>query len=557
MLRRTYFFALFLILVASMFSATISVNVKATTTDVAILSHNPYVDSLGYYTIVGEVQNQGTKNLHYVKITATFYDSANNVLATDFTYTDIDILIPQQKSPFELNTYPSKITVDHYSVVVSSYSETGEVPYRSLRIQGLTTSTDSLGYYHVIGEVENTGQVDTTYVKIVVTFYNSNGKVIAKDFTYTDPIDIAKGSKAPFDASSYPLKITPARYLVQVQCSESMPSSSISCSVSSTSISIGSSITVSGSITPACSGVTVTLSYTLPNATVFKRTVTSASDSKYSDTYTPSAVGSWSVKASWEGDASYAGATSSSTSFTVSKISTTISCSTSSSEITEGDSVTVSGSISPAVSGKTVTLTYKKPDGSTFTRTVSSGSDGSYSDSYKPNVIGSWNVSASWAGDSTYDGASSSSKSLNVKKKGCIIATATYGSELSPEVQFLRDFRDNTVLSTFAGSSFMTVFNGFYYSFSPSVASTISDNEVFRGVMKVVLYPLIGTLHISSVAFSIFSFSPELAVVVTGLIASSLIALVYVTPWVLLLSFLNKFRPSTKIIRFVGLVWAN
>lgn len=332
-------------------------------------------------------------------------------------------------------------------------------------------------------------------------------------------------------------------------------SSSISCSVSSTSISIGSSITVSGSITPARSGVTVTLSYILPNATVFKRTVTSASDGKYSDTYTPSVLGSWSVKASWYGDASYAGATSSSVSFTVSKISTTISCSTSSSEITEGDSVTVSGSISPAVSGKTVTLTYKKPDGSTFTRTVSSGSDGSYSDSYKPDVVGSWSVSASWAGDSTYDGASSSSKSLNVKKKGCIIATATYGSELSPEVQFLRDFRDNTVLNTFAGSNFMTVFNGFYYSFSPSVASTISDNEVLRGVMKAVLYPLIGALHVSSVAFSIFSFSPELAVVVAGLVASALIALVYVTPWFLLLSFLKKFRPSTKIIRIAGLIW--
>ncbi len=334
------------------------------------------------------------------------------------------------------------------------------------------------------------------------------------------------------------------------------PASQISCSVSSTSTSIGSSIAVSGAITPSRSGVTVTLSYTLPNATIRTRTVTSASDGKYSDTYTPSIVGSWSVKASWDGDASYAGATSSSVSFTVSKISTTISCSTSSSEITEGDSVTVSGSISPAVSGKTVTLTYKKPDGSTFTRTSTTGSDGSYSDSYKPDVVGSWSVSALWTGDATYDGASSSSKSLNVKKKGCIIATATYGSELSPEVQFLRDFRDNTVLATFAGSNFMAVFNGFYYSFSPSVASSISDNEFSRGVMRVVLYPLIGALHISFVVFSIFSFSPELAVVVAGLVASALIALVYVTPWVLLFSFLKKFRPSTKMICYEGLVWA-
>ncbi|MFH0897460.1 MAG: Ig-like domain-containing protein, partial [Candidatus Bathyarchaeota archaeon] len=101
--------------------------------------------------------------------------------------------------------------------------------------------------------------------------------------------------------------------------------SQISCSVSSTSINLNSSIDVSGTIIPARSGVAVTLSYTLPNATVRTRTVTSSSDGKYTDNYIPSTVGSWSVKASWEGDASYAGATSSSVSFTISKRSTTIS----------------------------------------------------------------------------------------------------------------------------------------------------------------------------------------------------------------------------------------
>ncbi|MFQ6074974.1 MAG: Ig-like domain-containing protein [Candidatus Bathyarchaeia archaeon] len=223
----------------------------------------------------------------------------------------------------------------------------------------------------------------------------------------------------------------------------------------------------------------------------------------------------------------------------------------------EGDSLTVSGSISPAVSGKTVTLSYKKPDGSTFTITVTTGSDGSYSDSYKPDATGSWSVTASWDGDSTHDGASSESKSFTVKKKGiCIIATATFGSELSPEVKFLRGFRDNTVLSTFAGSSFMTVFNGFYYSFSPTVASTISGNEVLKGLMRLVLYPLIGILHSSSAAFSLLSFSPELGVVMAGLVASSLIGIFYITPWVLLFSFLRKLKPSTGTIRLTGLVWA-
>ena len=53
---------------------------------------------------------------------------------------------------------------------------------------------------------------------------------------------------------------------------------------------------------------------------------------------------------------------------------------------------------------------------------------------------------------------------------GCLIATATFGSEMAPQVQFLRELRDNTVLQTESGTSFMTGFNQFYYSFSPYIA---------------------------------------------------------------------------------------
>jgi peptidyl-prolyl cis-trans isomerase B (cyclophilin B) len=51
---------------------------------------------------------------------------------------------------------------------------------------------------------------------------------------------------------------------------------------------------------------------------------------------------------------------------------------------------------------------------------------------------------------------------------GCLIATATFGSELAPQVQQLREIRDNTILSTESGTAFMSGFNQFYYSFSYS-----------------------------------------------------------------------------------------
>ncbi|WP_455277618.1 CFI-box-CTERM domain-containing protein, partial [[Eubacterium] cellulosolvens] len=123
----------------------------------------------------------------------------------------------------------------------------------------------------------------------------------------------------------------------------------------------------------------------------------------------------------------------------------------------------------------------------------------------------------------------------------CIIATSTYGSELSPEVQFLRSFRDQTVMSTFSGKQFMNVFNTWYYSFSPPVAGTIESNTPIKSMMKVVLYPLIGTLHVAAYVNSIVAgLSTELAMVTTGLVASALIGAVYLAPIALLLLYVFR-----------------
>jgi len=112
----------------------------------------------------------------------------------------------------------------------------------------------------------------------------------------------------------------------------------------------------------------------------------------------------------------------------------------------------------------------------------------------------------------------------------CIIATATYGSELSPEVQFLRGFRDNRVLSTSGGREFMKVFNAWYYSFSPQVASWIAGNPSAREPFKMLLMPLLGILHLSEISYSTVAFAPEIAVILAGIVASSLIGVVYLSP---------------------------
>ncbi len=79
---------------------------------------------------------------------------------------------------------------------------------------------------------------------------------------------------------------------------------------------------------------------------------------------------------------------------------------------------------------------------------------------------------------------------------GCLIATATFGSELSPQVQQLRELRDNHLLKTESGSTFMSGFNQFYYSFSPTIADWERQNPVFKEIVKVTITPLITSLSL-------------------------------------------------------------
>ena len=93
------------------------------------------------------------------------------------------------------------------------------------------------------------------------------------------------------------------------------------------------------------------------------------------------------------------------------------------------------------------------------------------------------------------DGKNIDTESLKAPNGGgCLIATATFGSEMASQVQLLREIRDNTVLQTESGALFMASFNQFYYSFSPVIADYERENYVFKEAVKLTLTPLLTSL---------------------------------------------------------------
>ncbi|HXZ89994.1 MAG TPA: CFI-box-CTERM domain-containing protein [Candidatus Dormibacteraeota bacterium] len=180
---------------------------------------------------------------------------------------------------------------------------------------------------------------------------------------------------------------------------------------------------------------------------------------------------------------------------------------------------------SPAADSLTVTTSTNASTG-TFTVQVT-GTSGSLTHSAGSNItLRILQVETTSTGSTT---ANSTTTSLQ-SSPSCAVSSATSGSALAPLAEKLRDFRDRSILKTRTGVAFMTLFNAWYYSFSPPVASYVSTHQTQRTLFRYGLYPLIGILYASYYTYMLLSpLDSEAAAVTTGLIAAGMIGLVYVS----------------------------
>ena len=137
----------------------------------------------------------------------------------------------------------------------------------------------------------------------------------------------------------------------------------------------------------------------------------------------------------------------------------------------------------------------------------------------------------------------------------CIIATAAYGSEVAAPVQFLRNFRDNDVDQTNLGHHFLSAFNAWYYSWAPSIARVEAGNSELRAGVRAAIIPLLGALFVSSTIFNLGrSLNPEVAILMTGLAASTILGLVYLTPIAFITQRVLKRRITARTILYVSIL---
>ncbi len=133
----------------------------------------------------------------------------------------------------------------------------------------------------------------------------------------------------------------------------------------------------------------------------------------------------------------------------------------------------------------------------------------------------------------------------------CPVSLVTNGNRLQPYADFLRTFRNNRIENTTAGRTFLTTFNAWYYSWAPSVADSAATNPYAYTAVQTTVIPLLGILYASYYSYGFVApLSTEAAAITAGLVAASLMGLVYLAPIAYVTSRIIRRRTHVTISRW-------
>lgn len=170
---------------------------------VHILSnHSSYVDSSDYLHIAGEVQNSTANHLQLVKISVNIYNSSDDFIDTDYTYTKLDNLPAGYKTCFHI-LLEEPAGWSYYQFETPTYW-TGGKPLPNLTVLNHSGSYNpTSGKYVIIGQVRNDHGTRVESVSPVGTLYNDSGLVVGCGSTWVNSTHLDPGQISSFKITFY------------------------------------------------------------------------------------------------------------------------------------------------------------------------------------------------------------------------------------------------------------------------------------------------------------------------------------------------------------------
>jgi hypothetical protein len=195
--------------------------------NVKVVSYSWYVDSIGDFIVVGEVQNVGSNTIESVVLTGVVYTMDGEAQASSYTIVYVNYLIPQQKAPFYMDFSPQSsntgdlswisLGVKRVDFTVNRANITSSYQYPDLTLASSSGGVDGEGVYWVSGTVKNSGTQTATNIRVVGTFYNSSGTVIAVGYTdLLTPASLTPSNTASFKVGAFDVNQTEASSIKKI-----------------------------------------------------------------------------------------------------------------------------------------------------------------------------------------------------------------------------------------------------------------------------------------------------------------------------------------------------
>ena len=206
---------LFVLLTVMSLSLALVQQVSSQPENIKVVSYSWYIDSYGFFVVVGEVQNVGPNTIESVVLGAKVFTADGEAQALSApTYVYVNCLIPQQKAAFYMD-FPSpnsatddqswlSIGVDHVDFTVLAANVTSNYRYPYVTVKSSSGAVDAEGIYWVSGTVQNSGSQTATNIRVIGTFYNASGTVVAVGYTdYLTPSSLSPSSVASFKVGAF------------------------------------------------------------------------------------------------------------------------------------------------------------------------------------------------------------------------------------------------------------------------------------------------------------------------------------------------------------------
>jgi hypothetical protein len=170
---------------------------------IQFISTSTYIDEIGNFHIIGEVNNTSTKSQTDIVITAFLSDTINNSLVGNYSvFTSISTLRSGELSPFDIVIQnPQQILgkFDFMEFSTTSQPATAEKP-ATLVLNGSSLFLDNSGNPHITGNIINLGQSPEQSLNLVATFYdNSSLGIVGTQSFGLNVGSLANNQIAPFD----------------------------------------------------------------------------------------------------------------------------------------------------------------------------------------------------------------------------------------------------------------------------------------------------------------------------------------------------------------------